>query len=367
MKEGIFTSKMFCIVMVVVLLPVSSQVFAQEQETIRIAVADFEISGQKFDIPDIEKVVTEWLTTFLVQTGAFEVVERQRLQQVLEEQKLGQTGILDETSAAQVGEILGVNVLVTGTLIGFEDTLEVTARMIDSTNAVLVGVESVIVEDMDKLRSQVKELAEIIRRKLTKRQIEEEAKVFETFDENELNTNRWIFECEEGIKKADEENTKLVQEQGVLRVTGKYGEKNDELRLCWLAPNSDTRYHSLEAKVQVRDVDGGAAICLGTGWAEKNWTGICPYFEKEGGIVSVGIEDPEWVDSPFEFDIQLNQWYVMRFEYKEEQFFYYWNNQLIKTITPDTPVGSSLDLLIVGFVFEETRAVTIELDELILR
>jgi curli biogenesis system outer membrane secretion channel CsgG len=42
-------------------------------------------------------------------TRRFEVVERQLLNKVLEEQNLGMTGILDESSAARIGKNLGVD------------------------------------------------------------------------------------------------------------------------------------------------------------------------------------------------------------------------------------------------------------------
>jgi tetratricopeptide (TPR) repeat protein len=50
------------------------------------------------------------------QTNVFDVVERTRLQQVLNEQQLGQSGAISEAQAAQVGQLLGVNAIITGNL-----------------------------------------------------------------------------------------------------------------------------------------------------------------------------------------------------------------------------------------------------------
>ncbi|HOT98190.1 MAG TPA: CsgG/HfaB family protein [bacterium] len=47
-------------------------------------------------------------------TNVFVVVERQRMEQILEEMKLGQSGLIDETQAAQVGKLLGVDAILTG-------------------------------------------------------------------------------------------------------------------------------------------------------------------------------------------------------------------------------------------------------------
>lgn len=50
-----------------------------------------------------------------------EVIERQRLFQVLSEQGLGSSGLVNESSAAQVGQLLGVNALVLGTSVQATD------------------------------------------------------------------------------------------------------------------------------------------------------------------------------------------------------------------------------------------------------
>lgn len=49
-------------------------------------------------------------------TNVFGVIERSRLQQVLNEQQLGQSGAINEAQAAQVGRLLGVDAIVTGNL-----------------------------------------------------------------------------------------------------------------------------------------------------------------------------------------------------------------------------------------------------------
>ena len=49
-------------------------------------------------------------------TNVFGVVERSRLQQVLSELQLGQSGAINEAQAAQVGQLLGVDAIITGNL-----------------------------------------------------------------------------------------------------------------------------------------------------------------------------------------------------------------------------------------------------------
>jgi hypothetical protein len=61
-------------------------------------------------------IVQERLTTFLVEGGKVQVVERSLLKKALEEMKLGASGILDPETAKELGKILGVDAVVVGTL-----------------------------------------------------------------------------------------------------------------------------------------------------------------------------------------------------------------------------------------------------------
>ncbi len=49
-------------------------------------------------------------------TNVFVVIERDRMDQILEELKLSQTGLVDESQAVQVGKMLGADAIVTGTV-----------------------------------------------------------------------------------------------------------------------------------------------------------------------------------------------------------------------------------------------------------
>ena len=58
--------------------------------------------------------LTEMLTTALVETGRFVVLERAKLQEVMDEQDLGASGRVTQQTAAQQGQLLGVQALITG-------------------------------------------------------------------------------------------------------------------------------------------------------------------------------------------------------------------------------------------------------------
>ena len=62
---------------------------------------------------------SKMLETALVKSGNFEVFTRQEMDKVMKEQALGQTGAITPQSAAKVGQLIGVNAIVIGTVTEF--------------------------------------------------------------------------------------------------------------------------------------------------------------------------------------------------------------------------------------------------------
>lgn len=78
-------------------------------------------------------IVQERLTTYLAQGKAAQVIERARLQAVLEELRLERSGVVDARTSHELGRILGVGAVVTGTLNDLPNGLtEVNARLIET-------------------------------------------------------------------------------------------------------------------------------------------------------------------------------------------------------------------------------------------
>jgi len=93
------------------LLAASSIVNAQVKK--RIAVAEFQDrSGHK----GAGQGVADMLITALFKSGEFIVVERKELDKVLAEQRLGRSGAVTPQTAPAVGKLLGVDLLVLGSI-----------------------------------------------------------------------------------------------------------------------------------------------------------------------------------------------------------------------------------------------------------
>lgn len=69
---------------------------------------------------DLGEGMAEMLTTALVETSKFKVMERQQIHDVLGEQDLGASGRVDPATAAKIGKIIGARYLMYGTVNEFE-------------------------------------------------------------------------------------------------------------------------------------------------------------------------------------------------------------------------------------------------------
>jgi curli biogenesis system outer membrane secretion channel CsgG len=84
----------------------------------RVAVAEFE-NLTPYGQRRLGAGISDILATELSQTGAFILLERERLDAVMKEQGLGMSGVISEKTAPQVGQLIGANAIVTGAVTQF--------------------------------------------------------------------------------------------------------------------------------------------------------------------------------------------------------------------------------------------------------
>jgi len=119
---------------------------APEGRQLRVAVADF---------PDLQNVTSDLgryiasrLTTRLVQSPKFSVIERQRLNQVLGELKFSMSDLVDPAKAKQLGRMVGVEAIIVGTVSDLGNQVDLDARMIEiETNRMILGATVTISKD----------------------------------------------------------------------------------------------------------------------------------------------------------------------------------------------------------------------------
>jgi len=92
----------------------------------RVAVLDFDYATVQSYVQDmfgsnedIGKGIADMLVTNLVRDGHYTVIERKRLDQVMQEQNFQQSGRADPSSAVRLAKILGVDAIIIGSITQF--------------------------------------------------------------------------------------------------------------------------------------------------------------------------------------------------------------------------------------------------------
>lgn len=102
----------------IVVLTLLTALSADAQLKKRVAVSRFENrSGSGYH--HLGEGVADMLVTALVKSNKFSPLERQELEKVLAEQKLGESGLVTAETAPKIGKLLGVELLVVGSISEF--------------------------------------------------------------------------------------------------------------------------------------------------------------------------------------------------------------------------------------------------------
>jgi curli biogenesis system outer membrane secretion channel CsgG len=108
------------IALALMLLGLVPRLAGAQDAKVRVAVMNFENNSTWTWWGDnLGKAAADELTTQLVQSGKFTVVERTQLNSMLAEQNLGASGRVDTSTAAKIGQLLGVQLIFTGSITQF--------------------------------------------------------------------------------------------------------------------------------------------------------------------------------------------------------------------------------------------------------
>jgi TolB-like protein len=112
----------------------------------RVAVVDFtDLQGS---ILELGRFLAEEVSVDLAQAALgdtaerFEVIDRTHLRSILQEHKLAATGLIDPQTARRLGEIAGVEALVTGTITPFGESVRLSVKLLDTESAKIFGAST---------------------------------------------------------------------------------------------------------------------------------------------------------------------------------------------------------------------------------
>jgi hypothetical protein len=114
------------------------QTLVAQEAKLRVAVFDPAISGKSFD-EGTGVIVREMVSTSLVETGKYTIIERSLIDKILKEQKFSNSGAVDESQVSQLGKLAGADKVIVCVLSSYGDKGMLSLKMIDVESA---GIES---------------------------------------------------------------------------------------------------------------------------------------------------------------------------------------------------------------------------------
>jgi len=106
-----------------------------------VAVVDFtDLPG---NTTELGRFLAEELSVDLAMVAkGYRVIDRTHLKAILQENKLASTGVIDTLTARKLGQIAGVDSLITGTVTPFGDSVRLTVKVLDTETAEMLVASS---------------------------------------------------------------------------------------------------------------------------------------------------------------------------------------------------------------------------------
>jgi TolB-like protein len=124
-----------------------------------VAVMPFSFSGADSSLKPLERGFADLLATDLSRVKALTVVERARLQAILDEIRLQQTAGADSATMVRAGKLIQAGTLVQGSLLQSGDKLRTDAALVSVATSAIGGTPATDQQDIDRLFEMEKRIA----------------------------------------------------------------------------------------------------------------------------------------------------------------------------------------------------------------
>ena len=129
-----------------------SQIINSLSENNKVKIGVVEFSDIQGNITNLGRYIAEELTTKLYRTNQFEIVERQLMNKLLQEQNLSLHGYIDINTEVGIGKVFGIDAIVSGSITDLGNSVKINARLISPESGKVFSVASVkiIKDDTEK-------------------------------------------------------------------------------------------------------------------------------------------------------------------------------------------------------------------------
>jgi TolB-like protein len=113
------------------------------EQRMSVGILEIQSLNQQARSDEYGKVFTEILTTSFASSNAFKIIEREQLNKVLGEIKLTQSGIVDTSNVKILGNMVGADAIVLGSITKLGDDLRLDIRIIDVESGLVLTAEKI--------------------------------------------------------------------------------------------------------------------------------------------------------------------------------------------------------------------------------
>jgi TolB-like protein len=132
---------------------------AQPGDKNTVAVMPFKFSGSDSTLQPLERGFADLLATDISRVKAITVVERERLQAILDEIKLAQSGAVDSATGVRAGKLIQAGTLVQGSLAQNGDKLRTDAALVSVATSAISITPATDEQNLDRLFDMEKRIA----------------------------------------------------------------------------------------------------------------------------------------------------------------------------------------------------------------
>ncbi|MBL8916811.1 MAG: hypothetical protein JNM17_39275 [Archangium sp.] len=125
-----------------------------EKPPVRIAVLYFDVLTQDAELQAFTKGLAAMMITDLAMAPGLQIVERDRLEAVLAELKLGSSAFTDKSNLVKVGKLLQADFLVTGSLIKAGKIQSIELRLFSSATSAVTATHRAKLKDDDVFEAE---------------------------------------------------------------------------------------------------------------------------------------------------------------------------------------------------------------------
>jgi TolB-like protein len=139
---------------------------------ISVGILPFENSTGNDQLTALVKSAQEHFTATLSRSTTIKIMERNRLADILKEQALGLSGIMNDSTVVKVGNISGLQVMIAGSITTSGSYYRIGARIINVETSAIVASASLLISDALQISEAGTELAAQLLYKFTEEKLE---------------------------------------------------------------------------------------------------------------------------------------------------------------------------------------------------